>query len=291
VVDGVLVVDKPSGPTSFQVVDRVRKATGARKAGHTGTLDPLASGVLAICLGEATKVAQYLTAQDKAYDAVLTLGTATDSLDAQGQVTERADVPTLTAAQVEAALGPFRAQTEQVPPMVSAVKVQGQRLYELARAGEVVERAARPVTVHALTLLDQTASTLTLHVECSKGYFVRVLADGLARALGTVGHLSSLRRTRVGAMGLDRAVTLEQVEALGPKATEGRLLSLDEALASLPELSLTAAQAVKVGHGVPLEMPGLSAPGPYRLKGPSGALLALAALERSKLKYLRVLRP
>lgn len=151
-VDGVLVVDKPSGPTSFQVVDRVRKATGARKAGHTGTLDPLASGVLAICLGEATKVAQYLTAQDKAYDAVLTLGTATDSLDAQGQVTERAEVPPLSAAQVEAALGPLRAQTEQVPPMVSAVKIDGKRLHELAREGKEVDRAPRPVTIHELTV-------------------------------------------------------------------------------------------------------------------------------------------
>lgn len=292
-VEGVLVVDKPVGPTSFEVVEKVRRAVRAAKAGHTGTLDPLASGVLAVCLNDATRLVQFLTAADKGYDAVITLGSATDSLDSQGTVTATAAVPELDRATLEAALATFRGAQLQTPPMVSAVKVDGKRLYELARAGEVVERQAREVTVHTLELVDCTRDTLSLHVECSKGFFVRVLADELAKALGTVGHLSALRRTRSGSFGLGQAVPLAEVLARGAAVLDGRLVSEDQALSGMPELVVSQTQVAKVRNGVALEV-SVAAPaggGPVRVKGPDGTLLAIASVERSKLKYLRVLAP
>jgi tRNA pseudouridine55 synthase len=288
-MDGVLVIDKPKGPTSFDVVRQVRSLLKVKKVGHTGTLDPMATGVLPLCLGEATKVAGYITESDKAYDAVVRLGAETDTQDAEGKVVAEAPVPPLTTARLEEVLGRFRGTFEQVPPMYSAVKVGGKRLYELARAGEEVERAARQVTVYELLLRDFSATHLTLSVRCSKGFFVRTLAYDVGRALGCGAHLEALRRTHSGPFTLDQALPLVEVVELvkQPEALARRLLPLAEALVDLPAVRVSEAEAERVSHGVPLEAP--QQPGRVRVVGPTGALLAVAEVVRGRLRYLRVL--
>jgi len=292
-MDGLLVIDKHAGPTSFEVVRRVRALTGAAKAGHTGTLDPMATGVLPVALGEATKLAGLLTEGNKAYDAVVRLGLETDTLDVTGTVRRRAEVPPLSEARLEAALAPLRGSYLQRPPMVSAVKVAGRRLYALAREGKEVERAARPVTVHALLLRDFSATDVTLSLRCSKGFFVRVLAEELGRALGCGGCLKGLRRTASGSFGLDRALTLERLEALtqGPEGAalvRARLISPADMLPHLPVFRVNAEEAQKVTHGLPLPAH-LETPGRVRVLGPDGALLAVADVRDGRLAYVRVL--
>ncbi|QSQ19223.1 tRNA pseudouridine(55) synthase TruB [Pyxidicoccus parkwayensis] len=288
-MDGVLVIDKPSGPTSFDVVRQVRSLLKLKKVGHTGTLDPMATGVLPLCLGEATKVAGFITEGDKAYDATVRLGAETDTQDAEGQVTARAPVPPLTPALLESALARFRGSFDQVPPMYSAVKVAGKRLYELARAGEEVERAARHVTVYELVLRDFSADRLQLSVRCSKGFFVRTLAFDLGRALGCGAHLEALRRTHSGPFTLARALPLADLPALAKEgALAPRLVSMADALVELPEVRVSAAEAQRVSHGVPVEVPA-GRPGRVRVMGPDGALLAVAEVVAGRLRYLRVL--
>ncbi len=288
-MDGVLVIDKPSGPTSFDVVRQVRALLKVKKAGHTGTLDPMATGVLPICLGEATKVAGLITEGDKAYEATVRLGVETDTQDAQGKVMAEAPVPPLTAALLEPTLAPFRGSFEQVPPMYSAVKVAGKRLYELARAGEEIERAGRQVTVYELTLRDFSSNRLQLSVRCSKGFFVRTLAYDIGRALGCGAHLEALRRTVSGPFALAQALPLAELPALAQDraAVARKLLPMSEALAHLPPLRVSAADAARVTHGVPLEAPPM--PGRIRVLGPDGALLAVAEVVKGRLSYLRVL--
>ncbi|MFY1829162.1 tRNA pseudouridine(55) synthase TruB [Myxococcus fulvus] len=289
-MDGVLVIDKPTGPTSFDVVRQVRSLLKLKKVGHTGTLDPMATGVLPLCLGEATKVAGFITEGDKAYDATVRLGAETDTQDAEGQVTARAPVPALTPALLEAALARFRGPFEQVPPMYSAVKVAGKRLYELARAGEEVERAARQVTVYELVLRDFSADRLHLSVRCSKGFFVRTLAFDLGRALGCGAHLEALRRTSSGPFTLARALPLPDVASLAKEGLlAARLVSLSDALVDMPELRVNADEARRVSHGVPVEVPASLKPGRVRVMGPDGALLAVAEGVGGRLRYLRVL--
>ena len=285
-MDGVLVIDKPLGPTSFDVVRQVRSLLKVKKAGHTGTLDPMATGVLPVCLGEATKVAGYITEGDKAYDAVVRLGMETDTQDAQGKPTAEAPVPPLTAVLLESALAPFRGTFEQVPPMYSAVKIAGKRLYELARAGEEVERASRTVTVHELVLRDFSADRLTLSVRCSKGFYVRTLAFELGRALGCGAHLEALRRTASGPFTLARALPLGELASLSRDVVAGRLVSLGDALTELPSVRVNAEEARRVSHGVPVEVAPL--PGKVRVLGPDGALLAMAEVVGGRLRYLRV---
>ncbi|GHG93008.1 tRNA pseudouridine(55) synthase TruB [Comamonas sp. JC664] len=288
-MDGVLVIDKPSGPTSFDVVRQVRSLLRIKKVGHTGTLDPLATGVLPLCLGEATKVAGFITEGDKAYDATVRLGSETDTLDAEGQVTAQAPVPALTPALIEAALARFRGTYDQVPPMYSAVKVGGKRLYELARAGEEVERAARQVTVYELVLRDFSADRLQLSVRCSKGFFVRTLAQDVGRALGCGAHLEALRRTASGPFALAQALPLADLPALVKDgALAGRLLSMSDALVDMPEVRVGPAEAKRVSHGVPVEVPA-GRSGRVRVMGPEGALLAVAEIVEGRLRYLRVL--
>lgn len=293
-LDGILVLDKPPGPTSFDVVRRVRTLLRLKKVGHTGTLDPAATGVLPLCLGEATRVAGYVTERDKAYEAQVRLGEETDTQDATGKVTASAPVPAFSAAELEAALERFRGTFLQVPPMYSAVKVQGKRLYELAREGKEVERAAREVTVHRLRLVDRSEKELRLEVHCSKGFFVRTLAHELGRALGCGAHLAALRRTRSGPFTLAHALPLNQLERMAkeaPSELASRLVTVEEALSELPEIRLDAAAAVRVCHGVPLEGHGAHAgKGKLRVTGPGGKLLAVAEVEADgRLRYARVL--
>jgi len=262
----------------------VRTRLGEKKAGHTGTLDPMATGVLPVCLGEATKIAGLITEGDKSYDAVLRLGVETDTLDALGKEVRRAPVPRLSRERIEDALTRFRGSFLQEPPMYSAVKIAGKRLYEHARAGEEVERAARPVTVHALTLVDFAAEEIQLTVRCSKGFFVRVLAQDVGRALGCGAHLRALRRTHSGPFSLRQAVTLDVLEKGGAAAVT--LVAPADALSEMPAITVDAEQARRVRHGVPLEV---AKEGRLRVLGPSGELLAVAEAEQGRLKYLRVM--
>lgn len=274
---GVVVVDKPRGPTSHDVVQSLRRGLKTSRVGHTGTLDPMATGVLPICVGEATKVAQVLNADDKAYEATVTLGAETDTLDAQGKVVSTGPVPTFDAAVLEQFRGTYR----QTPPMYSAVKVGGRKLYEAARAGEEVERESREVTVTRLEVLAVEGANVQLQVECSKGFYVRVLAAEVAKALGTVGHLSALRRTRAGPFTLGHAVTLEDACAgLG-------LMPIERALAHLPSVKVSEADAKKVKSGGKVEA--AAAEGPVCVLGPGGAVLAIADVVEGYLKYRRVM--
>jgi tRNA pseudouridine55 synthase len=284
-MNGVLVVDKPKGITSFDVVREVRRALKVKKVGHTGTLDPMATGVLPICIGDATKIAQFITEASKAYDATVKLGATTDTLDAEGKVLETRAVPVLNRELIERTFDKFRGTFAQVPPMYSAVKIGGKRLYELARAGEEVERAPRQVTVHELLLRDFSADELKLSVSCSKGFFVRTLGAEIGESLGCGAHLTALRRTQSGPFSLAQAVPLEKIVA-GASLT---LIGLNDALKDLPSLQVTEAEASRVKHGGVVEVSGKT--GLHRVLEPSGALLAVADIVRGRLVYRRVLLP
>ncbi|MEO8144252.1 MAG: tRNA pseudouridine(55) synthase TruB [Betaproteobacteria bacterium] len=271
-LDGVLLLDKPVGPSSSAVLQSVKRLLEAEKAGHAGTLDPLASGLLPLLFGEATKFAQFGLDSIKEYVALVRLGAATDTGDAEGQVLERMAV-NVDAAALALALTRFRGAIEQVPPMYSALKHAGQPLYELARAGQTVERAVRHVTVHELELLERSGDVLRLRVKCSKGTYVRQLAVDLGLALGTVAHLEGLRRTAVGGFRLDEAVTLDVLQALGDAGRLARLLPLDSLLEGLPRLELDEAQSARFLNGQAIALDGGA--GPCRVYGRQGPLLGI----------------
>ena len=263
-VDGIVLLDKPTGLTSTRALQRVRRALQAEKAGHAGTLDPMATGMLPLCFGQATKACGQLLGQRKAYRATVVLGAATDTGDAEGQVVERREVPAVTDAALERVLAALRGARRQVPPMYSALKRDGRPLYELARRGETVEREARPITIERLDVLARTDEAIDLELVCSKGTYVRVLAEEIALGLGTVGHLAALRRLWVEPFGADRMVTLERIEATDGDAAEAPpwLLPVDAAFVGLESLQLDAAQSLQLRQGRTLDpLPGGS-PGP-----------------------------
>ncbi len=294
--DGVLVVDKPAGPTSFDVVQRVRRLLGAEKAGHTGTLDPAATGVLAVCVGEAVKLQRFLAEGDKSYQATVAFGAATDTEDAEGTIVERGDASALESAAVAGVLPRFLGAIAQTPPMYSAVRVSGRRLHEAARAGESVERAPRTVAIHALELLSFERAPdglvrVRLAVRCGKGTYVRTLAADLGRALSVPAHLAALRRTATGPFDLSRALTLEVADALAQAGRlEERLVPPEEALDFLPAARLSAAQAREVVHGRALPFAGVP-PGLACALDPDGRLLAVCASDGRALRPVRVFAP
>ncbi|WP_217994896.1 tRNA pseudouridine(55) synthase TruB [Methylogaea oryzae] len=239
-VNGILLLDKTPAVTSNTTLQDVKRLFQAKKAGHTGSLDPLASGLLPICFGEATKLSGFLLNQDKRYEVLIRLGVTTSTADAEGEVLERKPVPALDEGLVESALARFRGDIEQVPPMYSALKHQGQRLYELARQGVEVERAARPVTIHALRLLAMTGDTLSLEVHCSKGTYVRTLAEDIGAALGCGAHVAALRRTAVGgSYSVAEAVTVTQLQSMSDEERLACLLPVDHALQDMPSVTLS----------------------------------------------------
>jgi tRNA pseudouridine55 synthase len=280
--DGVLVVDKPPGPTSFDVVRRIRRAARLRRVGHGGTLDPLASGVLPICLGEGTKLAQFLLDADKEYEFTLCLGVETDTYDAAGVVTARRDPSGVGETEVRAALAPFIGTIDQTPPVYSALKRDGRPLYDYARAGEAVEVAPRSVTIHELALTAwQGPGAVSLRMRCSKGTYVRSLAFDLGRALGAGAHVTALRRTRSGPFGLAGARSLGDVlAALGdPSAPALPVVGLADVLGHLPRLCVgeEPTRALEQGKRVPWTLLGESPPdGRICLLRPDGGLLAVA---------------
>ena len=286
---GLLIVDKPSGLTSHDVVARARRILGTRAVGHAGTLDPMATGVLVLGVGRATKLLGHLALDDKEYLATIRLGMATSTDDAEGEPTGGADAGAVEPAAIATGMAALTGDISQVPSTVSAIKVGGQRAYRLARAGEQVTLAARPVTVSRFELLDlrrgDAVTDLDVLVECSTGTYVRALARDLGAALGVGGHLTALRRTRVGPFTLDSAGTLEQLEA-----RPGLSLTLDEAVAvAFPRRDVDAETARALANGRPL--PPAGEPGPHGVFGPDGRAIALVADRDGKARPVVVLRP
>ena len=253
--DFVLLVDKPAGPTSHDVVAQARRALGTKRIGHTGTLDPFASGLLLLCVNRGTRIAEYLTGLEKAYHAVARLDGSTDTDDYTGHMLEQSDAwRTVRTASVEAALAEIQAHGEQVPPAFSAKKVRGDRAYELARSGAAVELAPVSVRISDLHLLRFAPPEVEFTMSCSSGTYVRAVARDLGRALGTGAYLSALRRTRIGAWSVADAVTLASLtdDSGPPKAA---LLGLAEALDFLPGVNVTATDVQRLVHGQALTLP------------------------------------
>jgi tRNA pseudouridine55 synthase len=279
-VDGVLVCDKPAGMTSHDVVARVRRLAGQRRVGHGGTLDPPATGVLVLALGRATRLLPFLPTEPKRYLAEVAFGAETDTLDATGTVTATADAAGVGEAGLRDALAGFVGPQLQVPPMVSAIKVGGERLYAKARRGEQVDRVPRPIVISELELVGFSAGErprATLEVTCSGGTYVRSLAADLGRALGTLAHLATLRRTAVGRFTERDAHTLAELEELagGPRSENLAAAVLDPAaaMASTPTRALDGEEAAALANGRALEPTGR--PGPVAAVGPDGRLVAV----------------
>jgi tRNA pseudouridine55 synthase len=280
-VHGIVLLDKPRGYSSNQALQRVKYLFRARKAGHTGSLDPLATGLLPVCLGEATKVSGFLLDADKHYRTRCLLGVTTDTGDAEGQVLRERPVPSLNEAVVEAALAPFRGPIRQVPPMHSALKHQGRRLYELARKGEQVERPAREVTIHGLACLGFTAESLELDVRCSKGTYIRTLVEDIGERLGCGAHVTELRRLGLGPFGSPLMVTLEEIETRageGEVALDALLAPVDSALAHWPAVSLDRDSAYYLRHGQAVFVPGAPTRGMVRIYGPGATFLGMGEI-------------
>lgn len=255
-VDGIFLLDKPGGITSNKALQKVKNLYKANKAGHTGSLDPIASGLLPICLGEATKFTRYLLDSDKRYIVEAKLGEKTASGDTEAEVIETAAIPELDEQSIEKVLKAFLGEQDQVPPMHSALKQDGQPLYKLAHQGITVERKSRKITIHAIELCAWTKETLTLDVHCSKGTYIRTLVEDVAQALGTVAHVTSLRRTQVGDFDLQNSVSLEKLEETlaesGFTGIDEMLLPSETAIADWPGLNLSedAAYYLKQGQAV-----------------------------------------
>ncbi len=277
-VNGILVFDKPLGMSSNQALQKVRWLLNAEKAGHTGSLDPLATGVLPLCFGEATKYSQYLLDADKGYRTVAQLGVTTTTGDAEGDVLERREV-TVGRSELEQALVGFRGDIKQIPPMYSALKKDGQPLYKLARAGEVVEREARSVTISRLEVEAFEPPLATLEVACSKGTYIRTLVEDLGQQLGCGAHVAELRRTQAGPFSLAQAVSLEALEAAhaesGSEALDAFLLPVDSGLQHWPLVELSAHSAYYWLHGQPVRAPGAPAFGLLRVVDEQGRFIGI----------------
>ncbi|HXZ07202.1 MAG TPA: tRNA pseudouridine(55) synthase TruB [Paraburkholderia sp.] len=256
-LDGVLLLDKPVGLSSNDALIRAKRLYLAKKAGHTGTLDPLASGLLPLCFGEATKFSQDLLEADKTYEATMRLGVRTTTGDAEGEAVQTRDVSCDEAAVV-AALSQFRGEIVQIPPMYSALKRDGKPLYEYARAGQVVEREGRNVTIHALELLACALPDVTFRVTCSKGTYVRTLAEDIGEALGCGAHLVALRRIGVGALTLDHAVTLDALSDAAESERDAWLQPVDALLSTFPSVQLDAESTRRFLHGQRLRLSDLA---------------------------------
>lgn len=257
-VNGILLLNKPIGMTSNDALQRVKWLFRAQKAGHTGSLDPLADGLLPLCFGNATKISAYLLDADKRYWARVRLGETTATADAEGEVLERREVGDLDSARIEAVLAEFRGEISQMPPMYSALKHNGERLYNLARQGIEVEREPRIVQIHELRLVGVNLPDIEIEVHCSKGTYIRTLAEDIGKRLGCGGHVVALRRTGVGPYGAEAMVSMEQVEEAaqaGSEAMDGLLLPLESAVGHWPAVQLTADSAFYLKSGQPVLVP------------------------------------
>ena len=284
--NGILVIDKSAGWTSQDVAAKLRGVFHERRVGHGGTLDPMATGVLPVFIGRATRAAEFLESAEKEYVAGLRLGVMTDTQDTSGTVLETKPV-CVTRAQLEAALRQFLGPIEQIPPMYSAIKINGQKLYELARRGQEVARRPRSITIHALELLEGEGADWTIRVRCSKGTYVRTLCHDLGRALGCGGCMSSLRRTRAGSFTLAQAVTMQQVlDFAAGQDPQQLLMPVDAVFAAHPPLIVTLGQAAKLKNGAQVKDWQFQ-PGTYRVYAEDGEFLLLGRVEGGVLTTIK----
>lgn len=283
---GIIIIDKPKNMTSFGAVARVRRICGEKKCGHTGTLDPMATGVMTVMLGGATRFCELLPSHDKAYVASFKLGMRTDTLDITGKVLETKAVDS-TAEQVRETLKEFVGDISQLPPMYSAVSVNGQRLYDLARQGIEVERKSRDVTVFSIDLLEENEADgeYKIAVECSSGTYIRTLIDDLGAKLGCGAVMTELRRTKANGFSLDDAVTIEELQQMSENGELSKaLISVDKALEEYPPITVTQPQAKRFSNGGELDLQRLKCPkmlGIYRIYDPDGKFMGLGEIGQS----------
>ncbi len=282
-MDGIVNVNKPLGITSHDVVYRLRKILNIKKIGHTGTLDPEASGVLPMCVGKGTKLAEYLTASDKQYLAILKLGAFTDTQDATGEVLETFEV-NVSQKQICDAVKRFIGEIQQIPPMFSAIKIDGKKLYELAREGKTVEREARTITIHNIEIkkIDLDNNTIEMLVDCSKGTYIRTLCNDIGAALGCGGHMWALCRTKSGRFDIDKAFTLEQIEEMVTKEDFSFLTPVGEALPEHDRITLAERNSQRVRNGIKIRVEGLTEGETYRVFDEKNEFLALAKQENDE---------
>lgn len=290
-IDGLLILDKPSGSTSNKCLQQVKHLLHAAKAGHTGALDPLASGVLPLCFGEATKISQFLLDSDKVYRARIKLGVTTATGDSEGEVLALAPVPDFTAQQIEHVLQGFRGVITQQPSIYSALKQNGVPLYKLARAGKPIEPKFRDVTIYSLVLLAHEGAELEVEVSCSKGTYIRTLAEDIGKQLGTGAHITMLRRLKAGPFTLDDSLTMEQLTALAATgALQARLIAPDKAIGNLPSVQLDEEQTRRLRQGQTVIVTG-TAPAPDVRAYCGGDFIGLAELrEDGRLQAKRLLK-
>jgi len=280
---GIIIIDKPDGWTSQDVAAKLRGVFHERRIGHGGTLDPMATGVLPIFVGRATRGVEFFESAEKEYVAGLRLGVETNTQDTTGEILAEKPV-SVTREQVEAVLQTFLGPQEQLPPMYSAVKIGGKKLYELARQGKTVERKARSIEILELELLDGAGADWSFRVRCSKGTYVRTLCHDVGQALGCGGCMSSLRRTKAGCYGIEQAVTMEQL--LSMEAPEGQLLPVDSLFAAMPAITIHENQRKAVYNGAAIRAGGLE-PGEYRVYAPDGTFLMVGKAEKGQLKTIK----
>lgn len=283
--DGILIIDKPADWTSMDVCAKLRGVFHEKRIGHGGTLDPMATGVLPVFIGRATRAVEFAEKGDKEYLALLRLGVVTDTQDSSGRVRSQQPV-TCSRQELEAVLPRFTGEIQQVPPMYSAVKINGQKLYQLARKGREVERPARTVTIYALELLDSNApNEYQLRVRCSKGTYIRTLCHDIGQALGCGAVMAALRRTMACSFSISEAIALEQV--LAAETPEALLRPVDTLFSDYPGLSLSPAAEKKVRNGAQISAPGALSSGTYRLYGTDGTFLALSRCDGQKLVTIK----
>ena len=281
-MDGIVIVDKPQDWTSQDVTARLRRVLNTRRSGHGGTLDPMATGVLPVFVGRATRGVEFFEHAEKTYETVLRLGLTTDTEDITGTMLTEAPVSVIDE-QIEAALAAFRGQIMQIPPMYSALKVNGQKLCDLARKGKTVERQPRPITIHELTLLERTENTLRLRVRCSKGTYIRTLCKDIGEQLGCGGCMESLRRVSAGEYTIDEAVPLQ--ELLDTDQPEKYLRDVDTMFRNYPAVTLTANQETRCRNGNPFSVK--LAEGSYRAYSQTGEFLMLARVENGIMSTIK----
>lgn len=291
-LNGILLLDKSLGISSNKALQDARFLFAAEKAGHTGSLDPLASGMLPVCFGEATKVSAFLLDSDKRYLTTAALGAVSTTGDAEGEKLNQRSVPMLSDTELESVLAQFRGEIQQIPPMYSALKKDGQPLYKLARKGVEVEREARTVTVHSLSLLERTETTLTLDIVCSKGTYIRSLVEDMGEAIGCGAYVSMLRRESVSPFEGLRMFTWEELRVLaeeGREVLDSVLLPMDQALAGLPSLVLDDVQVMRLRQGQRLRLENQPDADPVRIYGGANEFVGLAVVSDKILSAKRLL--
>ncbi len=284
-MNGIVIINKEKGYTSFDVVACLRRILSTRKIGHTGTLDPDATGVLPVCVGTATKAVELLTASEKEYIAVVQLGSETDTQDASGKVLRRSEV-TVTEAEIRRTAEQFVGEISQIPPMYSAIKQDGKKLYELARAGKTVERKPRKITIHEIEILGigWEKKQVTMRVACSKGTYIRTLCQDLGEALGCYAHMAELCRTKTGQFSMEDALTLGEVTVAMERGDTSFLSPVDRVFEDLPVLRLNPKQAEMVRHGVRIRAKDFPEGGQCRMYDDAGSFLAVSRVEDQRWK-------